>query len=161
MFLVGMFQHHCLFSSSLSFFSNIVIFYHHCHVSTFFVVLTSLGCFYGWQIKKTKKKLDTSRLCVSSLRRGHANLLCIVPILTDGYKVTEKWGCLGVNEGDFENRKIWLWDLHDFFVFFFFLIFDDSAPFFKKTVIISSSPRCLTSEFRGDRGRGRSYLAKK
>ena len=22
-------------------------------------------------------------LCVSSLRRGHANLLCIVPILTD------------------------------------------------------------------------------
>ena len=23
-------------------------------------------------------------LCVSSLRRGHANLLCIVPILTDG-----------------------------------------------------------------------------
>ena len=30
------------------------------------------------------KKLDTLLdLCVSSLRRGHANLLCIVPILTD------------------------------------------------------------------------------
>jgi hypothetical protein len=32
-----------------------------------------------------KKKLVTLLdLCVSSLRRGHANLLCIVPILTDG-----------------------------------------------------------------------------
>ena len=31
-----------------------------------------------------KKKLFTLlELCVSSLRRGHANLLCIVPILTD------------------------------------------------------------------------------
>ena len=30
------------------------------------------------------KKLDTLiDLCVSSLRRGRANLLCIVPILTD------------------------------------------------------------------------------
>jgi hypothetical protein len=27
------------------------------------------------------KKGVTSRMCVSSLRRGHANLLCIVPIL--------------------------------------------------------------------------------
>ncbi len=34
---------------------------------------------------KSKKKLVTLLdLCVSSLRRGHANLLCIVPILTDG-----------------------------------------------------------------------------
>ena len=32
-----------------------------------------------------RKKLCTLLdLCVSSLRRGHANLLCIVPILTDG-----------------------------------------------------------------------------
>ena len=32
----------------------------------------------------SKKKLCTLLdLCVSSLRRGHANLLCIVPILTD------------------------------------------------------------------------------
>jgi len=31
-----------------------------------------------------RKKLFTLLdLCVSSLRRGHANLLCIVPILTD------------------------------------------------------------------------------
>ena len=31
---------------------------------------------------KTKKKFDTILdFCVSSLRRGHANLLCIVPIL--------------------------------------------------------------------------------
>ena len=40
--------------------------------------------------ERKKKKLDTSRLCVSSLRRGHANLLCIVPILTDGSKRTKK-----------------------------------------------------------------------
>ncbi len=38
-----------------------------------------------WAHKATKaKKLFTLLdLCVSSLRRGHANLLCIVPILTD------------------------------------------------------------------------------
>jgi len=35
-------------------------------------------------MKPGKKKVDTLLdLCVSSLRRGHANLLCIVPILTD------------------------------------------------------------------------------
>ena len=28
-------------------------------------------------------------LCVSSLREGHANLLCIVPILTDVTEVTQ------------------------------------------------------------------------
>ena len=32
-----------------------------------------------WQ--KWKKIWNASRICVSSLRRGHANLLCIVPIL--------------------------------------------------------------------------------
>ena len=31
--------------------------------------------------KKVKKIWNASRICVSSLRRGHANLLCIVPIL--------------------------------------------------------------------------------
>ena len=30
---------------------------------------------------KLKKIWNASRICVSSLRRGHANLLCIVPIL--------------------------------------------------------------------------------
>lgn len=33
---------------------------------------------------KQKKLFTLLDLCVSSLRRGHANLLCIVPILTDG-----------------------------------------------------------------------------
>ena len=34
--------------------------------------------------ENTKKILEPFLdLCVSSLRRGHANLLCIVPILTD------------------------------------------------------------------------------
>ena len=45
-----------------------------------------------------KKKCDTLLdLCVSSLRRGHANLLCIVPILTDdlrrGSKCLQVWLC--------------------------------------------------------------------
>ena len=31
--------------------------------------------------KKEEKIWNASRICVSSLRRGHANLLCIVPIL--------------------------------------------------------------------------------
>ena len=33
--------------------------------------------------RKTKKLFTLLDLCVSSLRRGHANLLCIVPTLTD------------------------------------------------------------------------------
>ena len=45
------------------------------------------GGWGGVEIKrrrKTNKKSSTLLdLCVSSLRRGHANLLCIVPILTD------------------------------------------------------------------------------
>ena len=32
---------------------------------------------------KQKKLVSLLDLCVSSLRKGHANLLCIVPILTD------------------------------------------------------------------------------
>ena len=37
-----------------------------------------------WEVGCCKKELFTLLdLCVSSLRRGHANLLCIVPILTD------------------------------------------------------------------------------
>ena len=36
------------------------------------------------QDRREAKKVDTILdFCVSSLRRGHANLLCIVPILTD------------------------------------------------------------------------------
>ena len=34
-----------------------------------------------------RKIWNASRICVSSLRRGHANLLCIVPILTDVHEV--------------------------------------------------------------------------
>ena len=38
----------------------------------------------AWRFAPCLKKLVTLLdLCVSSLRRGHANLLCIVPILTD------------------------------------------------------------------------------
>jgi hypothetical protein len=38
--------------------------------------------FYGFA-NISKKLFTLLDLCVSSLRRGHANLLCIVPILTD------------------------------------------------------------------------------
>ena len=40
---------------------------------------------HGWHAwsEVTKKLFTLLDLCVSSLRRGHANLLCIVPILTD------------------------------------------------------------------------------
>ena len=43
----------------------------------------------GWltlprdEVKAAKKLVSLLDLCVSSLRRGHANLLCIVPIMTD------------------------------------------------------------------------------
>ena len=33
------------------------------------------------KVKGVGKIWNASRICVSSLRRGHANLLCIVPIL--------------------------------------------------------------------------------
>ena len=37
----------------------------------------------GTRVNVAKKLYTLLDLCVSSLRRGHANLLCIVPILTD------------------------------------------------------------------------------
>ncbi len=43
--------------------------------------------FMEWMEKKLGPFLD---LCVSSLRRGHANLLCIVPILSDVSEETPK-----------------------------------------------------------------------
>ena len=42
------------------------------------------GCrLYEARMRFTKELFTLLDLCVSSLRRGHANLLCIVPILTD------------------------------------------------------------------------------
>jgi hypothetical protein len=40
-------------------------------------------CLYEARVRFTKELFTLLDLCVSSLRRGHANLLCIVPILTD------------------------------------------------------------------------------
>ena len=37
----------------------------------------------AWPCGRTKNLVTLLDLCVSSLRRGHANLLCIVPSLTD------------------------------------------------------------------------------
>jgi hypothetical protein len=69
-------------------------------------------------IKISKKLFTLLDLCVSSLRRGHANLLCIVPILTDDPRresETALWGsspgqlqaCLArwVHVGEGGNKK--------------------------------------------------------
>jgi hypothetical protein len=45
-----------------------------------FIEIRVQNLFDKW-IKFSKKMWNASRFCVSSLRRGHANLLCIVPIL--------------------------------------------------------------------------------
>ena len=55
-----------------------------------------------------KKKIwNASRICVSSLRRGHANLLCIVPILV---YVLPKWaqGCTSEVGQNFWPVDIWV-----------------------------------------------------
>ena len=47
-------------------------------------IILSPDRFSCWPIFVEGKKMwNASRFCVSSLRRGHANLLCIVPILVD------------------------------------------------------------------------------
>ena len=45
---------------------------------TFWAVVLAAGLF-----AKMEKLFTLLDLCVSSLRRGHANLLCVIPILTD------------------------------------------------------------------------------
>ena len=42
-------------------------------------LLWAFACRHAWA--GMRKIWNASRICVSSLRRGHANLLCIVPIL--------------------------------------------------------------------------------
>ena len=44
----------------------------------FFIFLAYFTLYNGLQFRKI---WNASRICVSSLRRGHANLLCVVPIL--------------------------------------------------------------------------------
>ena len=41
----------------------------------------------------SQKIWNASRICVSSLRRGHANLLCIVPILVYVFRRIHIFGC--------------------------------------------------------------------
>ena len=45
------------------------------------IAFTSKKCLLEQQFTTLLKMWNASRFCVSSLRRGHANLLCIVPIL--------------------------------------------------------------------------------
>ena len=49
------------------------------------------GRHIGNRCTLSKKLFTLLDLCVSSLRRGHANLLCIVPILTDDPRRESKW----------------------------------------------------------------------
>ena len=58
----------------------------------------------SWQ-----KKFDTLLdLCVSSLRRGHANLLCIVPILTDDPRRESKMPRT-TNSSQNQNQQFQTW----------------------------------------------------
>ena len=50
----------------------------------------------------SKKLFTLLDLCVSSLRRGHANLLCIVPILTDDPR----------RESDTASKIVWPGNKH-------------------------------------------------
>ena len=50
-----------------------------------------LVTFNPCQPKPCKKLCTLLDLCVSSLRRGHANLLCIVPILSDDPREESTW----------------------------------------------------------------------
>ena len=57
---------------------------------------------YSYAIMVCRKLFTLLDLCVSSLRRGHANLLCIVPILTDDPRRESKGkGWDAVNEKSF------------------------------------------------------------
>ena len=52
-------------------------------VACFCLLLLAFGSAISQPLQKRKKFDTLLDLCVSSLRRGHANLLCIVPILPD------------------------------------------------------------------------------
>jgi len=55
---------------------------------------------FGTVLEPSAKKLFTLLdLCVSSLRRGHANLLCIVPILTDDPRRESNFMQLVIQQG--------------------------------------------------------------
>ncbi len=58
--------------------------------------------------RQNKNKKDDTLLdfCVSSLRRGHANLLCIVPILTDDLRRGSK--IMLINELNLSKRIFYL-----------------------------------------------------
>ena len=59
-----------------------------------------------------KKLFTLLDLCVSSLRRGHANLLCIVPILTDDPRRESKSSCNVLLNQCLEAARIRHWPSH-------------------------------------------------
>ena len=62
------------------------------------------------QVQNEQKKFDTPLdLCVSSLRRGHANLLCIVPILSDDpRRESSRKAFLATSTHFHPQAKIWV-----------------------------------------------------
>ena len=65
-----------------------------------------LTCHWLLAAVGTKKLFTLLDLCVSSLRRGHANLLCIVPILTDDPRKESTGGTWGQAGGVGEDWHI-------------------------------------------------------
>ena len=63
------------------------------HASGEHLLVCPFLCLVFARTAKSKKISTLLDLCVSSLRRGHANLLCIVPILTDDPRRESKWPC--------------------------------------------------------------------
>ena len=82
-FMVGIFTENPIKKGSLA-----------CIVSTSTSVCMEMGRGAPSQLKIW----NASRICVSSLRRGHANLLCIVPILV---YVLPKWALTLIFSGNF------------------------------------------------------------
>ena len=66
-------------------------------------------------------------LCVSSLRRGHAKLLCIVPLLTDGPRKESSQETILQNKSDSSVQEFTPMDGHAAMPEGFFLFFTDTA----------------------------------
>ena len=79
------------------------------------------------KVKGVGKIWNASRICVSSLRRGHANLLCIVPILVYVFRRIHIFGCFSNLYTTIFSPPNCFFPLHEHF-------FSISIPFHCKTV---------------------------
>ena len=67
----------------------IYIYIYICRDNIYIYIYTYTGILYIYIYSTSLYKFG---LCVASLRRGHANILCIVPILTDGPRRESAYG---------------------------------------------------------------------